>query len=458
MEDQFKLTVGPPKAFPMNGFARVGDIMQVPYIGSYVIVEVQVPLVAGTPPTLIEVNSVTMDAAFAEDTDISDDLDGQKYPEDIGRFVPMLPEVSAGPSFAPDLSSVAHVTGTMDSSGLTSFDDVLRTEKPGFWNNCDVIVYNTDQSATATWRRQFRSVTNSNLGTIKVNSAFNPALLANVRYIYKIQAPRYSHYGWAGDLPDYFTTIHAPADDYTPNVDPLVVAVPPKPKPDPVKNLSDPARATNRIGFVPPPGISTGPTEDDVPVEGLININIAGWKVLSALPLVMKRNPPPAPATIDVNLSENLAKRIVYFRDIDDGTGTPTNPHPHGPFKSIMELCLVPNFVSGEGTIRLSTIPNENPGIDLGDYSPLTQDPRGDNVRLDFKEKYLTLTRISNLITLRSDCFTVYLQVQGWQDAGSANAKLMVQRRLAFIVDRSRVTPLKPTPTVFNVQVPPSGR
>jgi len=72
-------------------------------------------------------------------------------------------------------------------------------------------------------------------------------------------------------------------------------------------------------------------------------------------------------------------------------------------------------------------------------------------VRLDYEEKYLNLTRISNLVTLRSDCYTAYIQVQGWRDAGSPNARLMVQRRLAFIVDRSRVTATRRAPAVYNV-------
>jgi len=183
----------------------------------------------------------------------------------------------------------------------------------------------------------------------------------------------------------------------------------------------------------------------------------------------MSGNPGAVP-TMDRALSQKLAKEIVYFRDVDDGMGVASTsggqkpPHPHGPFKSLMELCLIPNFFTAEGSIDLSFDVTKNPGLDRGDYSPVrnagdnADGTYGDNVRQDFEEKYLNLTRISNLLTLRSDCYTVYLQVQGWRDAGSASARLMVQRRLAFIVDRSRVTPLKPTPTVYNVQVPASGR
>ena len=89
-----------------------------------------------------------------------------------------------------------------------------------------------------------------------------------------------------------------------------------------------------------------------------------------------------------------------------------------------------------------------------GDISPLGPGaaPAGaDGVRFDFEERFLLLNRISNLITTRSDSYTVYLVVQGWQDAGTANPVLRTQRRLAFIVDRSRVIPTNAQPTVTPV-------
>jgi hypothetical protein len=67
-----------------------------------------------------------------------------------------------------------------------------------------------------------------------------------------------------------------------------------------------------------------------------------------------------------------------------------------------------------------------------------------DGVRLDFEERANMLGRLSNLITTRSDSFTVYIVVQGWKNAGSTNPleppQLVVQRRSAFIADRSGIT------------------
>jgi len=57
------------------------------------------------------------------------------------------------------------------------------------------------------------------------------------------------------------------------------------------------------------------------------------------------------------------------------------------------------------------------------------------------------------LVTTRSDCYTAYIQVQGWRDAGTADATMVSQKRLAFIVDRSRIYGNKRNPTVYNVPV-----
>jgi hypothetical protein len=79
----------------------------------------------------------------------------------------------------------------------------------------------------------------------------------------------------------------------------------------------------------------------------------------------------------------------------------------------------------------------QGPGKDEGDFSPMTTH---DDVRRDFEEYFLMLNRISNLITTRSDSFTVYILVQGWRGIGTTKPELVVQRRAAFIQDRSPLT------------------
>jgi hypothetical protein len=76
--------------FPFGGFARNADMLQIPFIGAYV-VDNDVDSTNG----FIEMNSISMDAAFAEDTDTTDDepnpdVGGVQPREQIGRFCPIF--------------------------------------------------------------------------------------------------------------------------------------------------------------------------------------------------------------------------------------------------------------------------------------------------------------------------------------------------------------------------------
>ena len=75
-----------------------------------------------------------------------------------------------------------------------------------------------------------------------------------------------------------------------------------------------------------------------------------------------------------------------------------------------------------------------------------------DDSRYDFEEQFLMFNKISNLITVRSDSFTVYILVQGWRGIGTGNPQMVVQRRAAFIQDRSPVSEQNRTlPAAVNV-------
>ena len=65
--------------------------------------------------------------------------------------------------------------------------------------------------------------------------------------------------------------------------------------------------------------------------------------------------------------------------------------------------------------------------------------------------QFQAIARVSNLITTRSDSYTAYILVQGWSNAETANAHLVVQRRAAVILDRSVVTQNNSAPSVVNV-------
>jgi hypothetical protein len=192
--------------------------------------------------------------------------------------------------------------------------------------------------------------------------------------------------------------------------------------------------------------------ENLVPVDGLININTAPARVLAALPMVTD-----ATGAIIADENAELAQAIVDYRDGKLGPDPKVAP-PHGPFQSIFDLNKVPGFATGgvgtgkKGQIaktdaELATI---DPGRAAGDLSGTLPVGTTDGVVGDYEARTLMMNRISNLVTTRSDSYTVYLLVQGWRGVGTANPELVVQRRRAFLADRSAVTPqAKDVPAQF---------
>ncbi|MGB7156604.1 MAG: hypothetical protein WBD40_00975 [Tepidisphaeraceae bacterium] len=355
--------------YPFGGFARNGDILQVPFVGSYTVLDTGV---AAPRAAVTEMNSVTMDCVRADDllavNNPQADTDTGAFTEareQLGRFCPV-----GDPTVTP-------ATGDYSTAGP---------------------------------------------------------------YVYQ----------WAMDLFDHLT-VQAPHDDHLPNVDPAesddvtaggapAYADPydqkyPAAVPEPTANAA--FDITNNEPPPSPPGNPSGTNEGKVPSEGLININTAPWKVLAGLPMVVD-----AAGVLDPAANDTLAQLIAIWRDGQGATA------PGGPFRTIYDLYKVPAFRIAQTNLLGAT----EPGDEQGDLSP-----RGatmDLVRHDFEERFLLLNRISNLITTRSDSYTCYLLVQGWQNAGTAQATLKTQRRIAFIVDRSQISPvnqqLTPVPVPNN--------
>ncbi|HEV2294382.1 MAG TPA: hypothetical protein VGR35_11030 [Tepidisphaeraceae bacterium] len=416
-----------PPQFPFGAFARNGDILQVPFIGAYTI---DSPDPGDGPDIFLEMNSVSMDSVFAEDTDTSNDpvvpetaATAIQNREQIGRFYPIMRNTNF-PPFPPTAETADYSVGTADANAT----DPVNYNLPGeYWNFAQ--------------------------------SGDNP--LEPATYV-----PQW-RYHWGMDLFEHLT-VQAPHDDYFPDID---------------KSVYTTVEAVSNSGGTA--GDSTVPAAKEAeyrePVEGLININTASWKVLSALPLVISDGTsglsvnftgtaPPAGQVFPA-LTRELAQIIVYYRDVDADPFTAGN-QPHGPFQSIMELNKVvdtrspdaaephkgppatmelnarPGFRNAMGTITFAPGTGE-PNDNQGDFSPAAA--ATDLVRADFEEKSLALSRISNLITTRSDSFTCYLLVQGYRDAESANPELVVERRLAFLLDRSRTVPAFPQPVVTKI-------
>jgi hypothetical protein len=65
----------------------------------------------------------------------------------------------------------------------------------------------------------------------------------------------------------------------------------------------------------------------------------------------------------------------------------------------------------------------------------------------DWLSQNIMVDRVSNLLTTRSDSFTVYVVVQGWRNAYAQPTgtgpwpELVVEKRMAMTVDRSVLTP-----------------
>jgi hypothetical protein len=244
-------------------------------------------------------------------------------------------------------------------------------------------------------------------------------------------------YRWAMDLFDYLT-VQGATHDYLPNVDPNNTdpTTPGTPAPFATKKYPGAAPIPVRNGASTESDVldpSTRNNEDTEPMHGLININTAPWYVLSTLP----------------GISPDMARAIVHHRETV------------GPFRSIFELNRIPAYTAADiagltaNTPAFKNLVGDPATIDFdddrGDFSPLGAGT--DGVVDDFEQHFGVMTVLSNLITTRSDSFTIYVVVQGWRNAGTSNATLEVERRAAIIVDRSKVTPTQKTLSTINVPV-----
>ena len=207
--------------------------------------------------------------------------------------------------------------------------------------------------------------------------------------------------------------------------------------------LAQPVANTINSGNGPNKG-----TEDRIPNEGQININTANWRTLSAIPWkVPAANATAAQVGTAMSGNVTVAKAIVSFRNA------------YGPFKTLLDLNKVPGLQYLNGDPRIPPYYTSA----FGNISPLwwtgaapdaltTGSANTDNVLNDFENRFATINRVSNLITTRSDTYTVYVLVQGWSGVGTATPSLVVQRRTAFIADRSQLTASNPSINITPVQ------
>jgi hypothetical protein len=152
-----------------------------------------------------------------------------------------------------------------------------------------------------------------------------------------------------------------------------------------------------------------GHPADETRIKGRININTAPWFVIAQLPWVSYQ-------------SYDLARSIV------------NNRNNFGPFKSTGELMRVMDANSLRSMGYYAQTSNIFPALTPADG---TNDV--------FEERDAIFTRISNLVTVRSDVFTAYILVRIGADGP--------QKRVVAILDRSEV-PKKPVKIIAIQPVP----
>jgi hypothetical protein len=143
----------------------------------------------------------------------------------------------------------------------------------------------------------------------------------------------------------------------------------------------------------------------------------------------------------------DLAQAIIDYRTV------------HGPFKSLIDLYKVPAFAlenqllwqnAKEPTTLQGYFIAARPAYNSLGMQDWTK-AGSDSPRYDFAERFLLLNHVSNLLTTRSDSFTCYLLLQGWRNVGTSNPTLAVQRRAAFILDRTNLSTENSTASMFRV-------
>ncbi len=158
-------------------------------------------------------------------------------------------------------------------------------------------------------------------------------------------------------------------------------------------------------------------TVDDVnelKIAGRININTAPWYVIAQLPW----------------MNEETAKAITAYRDGLDLSAVFVGGPDYsaiGPveYNSTGELNYI---IGGSDDYRMDYYATAAASGDETGFPDLTP---GDGAADDFEEQNLMFSRISNLVTVRSDLFTAYILVR----LGNGGP----QKRVIAILDRSNV-------------------
>lgn len=170
-----------------------------------------------------------------------------------------------------------------------------------------------------------------------------------------------------------------------------------------------------------------GNPPSEMRVKGRVNINTAPWYVIAQLPWV----------SVEVPDGE-IAKAIVAYRDKINLNGTSEINKPNYTtrignfgFRAIGQLTSVIGGTDKKYNINFYGTDNNK---DQQGFPDLTVNNRSqkDGVADDYEEKNLIFSRISDLVTVRSDVFTAYILVRMGINGP--------QQRVVAILDRSGVS------------------
>lgn len=195
-------------------------------------------------------------------------------------------------------------------------------------------------------------------------------------------------------------------------------------------------------------GLLESANDEEHLISGLVNLNTAPRPVLELLPLIVDEKDGQVPSFKASNPRLRKEHRTAAY-DIFRKTGSLSPGEQADPFSSLFDPDLTAilryNDVA-RGQLRAKERRNlgdffvrKEPGSDreLTDKKDLNEGG-GDGIR-----DLMNVTRISQIASTRSDCFTVHITVQAWKGEGG-NARLIGERRRSYLVDRSAVDPLRP--------------
>ena len=172
----------------------------------------------------------------------------------------------------------------------------------------------------------------------------------------------------------------------------------------------------------------------ELKIPGRININTAPWFVIDQLPWV---DPNIAQAIVAYRdkkaLFEDQNDLIVNYANRTAATGSLRPLREEAGFASIGELATVVNKADNIPNYRDFSMRYYIDGFDQRRFPDLTTNSATgtDGAPDDFEERDLIFSRLSNLVTVRSDVFTAYILVRIGTDGP--------QKRVIAILDRSDV-------------------